>query len=79
MMLSTLFPYISQSGAGRRANSSMRGDVPHQSQNAAVGLARLPAMLMDNDVVFPYRPNISFTTRSAPFTNPVRISMLKIN
>ena len=32
-----------------------------------------------NDAPLPYSPNISFTTLSAPFTSPVKISILKIN
>ena len=52
-----------------------------QGQRGAVRrvpCAVFPWRVCVDDVVFPYSPNISFTTLSAPFTSPVKISILKI-
>ena len=38
-----------------------------------------PGWVSVDNVVFSYSPNISFTTLSAPFTSPVRISILKMS
>lgn len=44
-----------------------------------VPCAVFPWRVCVDDVVFPYSPNISFTTLSAPFTSPVKISILKMS
>ena len=49
-------------------------------QSAAAPYPIVPGRVGVNDIVlFPYKPNISFTIRSAPFTSPVRISILKMS
>lgn len=46
---------------------------------SGVPCAVFPRRVGVDDVIVPYSPNISFTTLSAPFTSPVKISILKIN
>ena len=56
------------------------GGIVALCQPAAAPYPVVPGRVGINDIIlFPYKPNISFTIRSAPFTSPVRISILKIN